>query len=224
MERILEPEVMDGEDQSIAYAMADFSAPNAAFVARFQELFPQFKQGKMLDLGCGPADIVIRFCHALPRIDALALDASPAMLKLAHNAICTNNLQNRIDIREAYLPCPWKEARFDAIVSNSLLHHLPNPEVLWKTIAETGKPGAPILVVDLQRARSQKHARDIVETYASEEAEILQHDFYHSLCAAFTPAEIRQQLHDAGLGYLHVEEISDRHLAVWGHWKGSDLA
>ena len=45
---------------------------------------------------------------------------------------------------------------------------------------------------------------------------MLRHDFYASLCAAFTPEEVRQQLEDAGLAALDVNVISDRHLTITG--------
>jgi hypothetical protein len=58
--------------------------------------------------------------------------------------------------------------------------------------------------------------RHLVDTYASGEPDVLRRDFYHSLCAAFTPAEVEDQLAAAGLHGLSVEVISDRHLVVHG--------
>jgi hypothetical protein len=45
---------------------------------------------------------------------------------------------------------------------------------------------------------------------------VLRHDFYHSLCAAFEPAEIEAQLAAANLHELSVDILSDRHLVVHG--------
>ncbi|MDX1519389.1 MAG: SAM-dependent methyltransferase, partial [Gammaproteobacteria bacterium] len=59
-------------------------------------------------------------------------------------------------------------------------------------------------------------AEALVHQYAREEPEILQQDFYNSLLAAFSPAEVNQQLHDSGLGYLTIEILSDRHLCIFG--------
>ena len=39
--------------QAEAYAQTDFSEPHDAFVAHFRERFPDFKDGNVLDLGCG---------------------------------------------------------------------------------------------------------------------------------------------------------------------------
>ena len=66
MERLLEREIMDGEEQVRAYAQADFSKENQWFVDYFLEVFPDFREGLVLDLGCGPADIPIRLVRANP--------------------------------------------------------------------------------------------------------------------------------------------------------------
>ena len=213
---------MDGQEQSDAYAFADFAAPNAAFVERFLQLFPAFcclgkraESAVAVDLGCGPADIPIRLCRAVPRLRVLGVDASAAMIGHAQRAVRAAGLGERVTLREAYLPAELP-GPFDAVVSNSLLHHLPDPSVLWDTIASQAAPGAPILVIDLFRPDSQDAARGIVEEYATGEPEVLRHDFFHSLCAAFTPEEVTGQLAAAGLAHLEVHAISDRHLAVWG--------
>ena len=72
-----------------------------------------------------------------------------------------------------------------------------------------------ILIMDLFRPQSKEAARHIVDTYAGNEPKILQTDFYNSLLASFRVDEVREQLLQADLD-LHCEEVSDRHLAVWG--------
>ncbi|HKL77338.1 MAG TPA: SAM-dependent methyltransferase, partial [Gammaproteobacteria bacterium] len=51
---------------------------------------------------------------------------------------------------------------------------------------------------------------------AGDEPEQLRTDFYQSLMAAFTPAEVEWQLAAAGLEGLNVRSVSDRHLLVSG--------
>src|SRR5438094_644174 len=146
MERILEPELMDDAAQALAYARADFADVNRGFVDRFRTMFPDLAGSRVVDLGCGPADIPIRLARTLPRL---------------------------------------------------------------------GRPRAGVLVMDLCRPDSPSHARDLAETYAGGESPLLKRDFYNSLRAAFTPAEVARQL-ARQLPQLSCRVVSDRHWVVTG--------
>ena len=214
--RTPEPEVMDGDDQAAAYAAADFDEVNQAFVDRFVATFPDARSGHFIDLGCGPADITVRLCKARPAIEVTGVDASGPMLHHARQAADQAGLADRVELIHALLPADLPRQAYDAVISNSLLHHLPDPSVLWQSIADVARPGAPVLVTDLTRPETDDAARQLVEAYAAGEPEVLRRDFYLSLHAAFTPAEVRAQLETAGLAPLEVCTISDRHLAVTG--------
>lgn len=220
MMRTPEPELMDAPDQAEAYARADFGAVNQAFVARFRAHFPEFTTGRVCDLGCGPADIPIRLCKALPEVRVVAVDGAQAMLDQAARALEDARLGKRIELVQGFLPGAV-DGPFDALISNSLLHHLPDPEVLFTEIARLAAPGAPVLVVDLMRPESREAAQAIVDTHAAGEREILRLDFFNSLLAAFTIDEIEALLNALGIaGYLQVEATSDRHMAIWGKMPG----
>jgi len=218
MDRILEPELMTDAAQTLAYAEADFAQVNQGFVDRFRACFPKTVGGTMVDLGCGPADIPVRFARALPGFTITAVDGSEPMIALAHQAVKAAGLQVRVHPRCARLPMlalPLQS--FDAVVSNSLLHHMPDPRLLWNELLRLGKPGSTVLVMDLFRPESPERAREIVEQYAGNEPPVLKEDFFNSLCAAFTLREIRFQVRSRGLGALVCELASDRHWIVWGH-------
>ncbi len=217
MQRVLEPEVMDDREQAIAYARADFSAVNQGFVDRFRTTFPACTSGRVADLGCGPADIPIRLLQALPTVHVTAVDASAAMLAPARHAIAVAGLRDRIGLVQARLPdLPLRTGVFDAIVSNSLLHHLPDPSVFWREVRRLGHSGTAILVMDLFRPDSVAQAQALVNNAAATEPAVLRRDFLHSLLAAFRPAEVAAQLHAAGLGHLAPQIVSERHWLVAG--------
>ena len=103
------------------------------------------------------------------------------------------------------------------MVSNSLLHHLADPDVLWREIAATAERRAHVLVMDLRRPETAEDARALVGEYAAGEPEVLRTDFFNSLCAAFTVDEVAAQLVRCGFGErLRVEPLGDRHLVVVG--------
>ncbi|MEM7413560.1 MAG: class I SAM-dependent methyltransferase [Myxococcota bacterium] len=217
MERTPEPELMEDLDQAAAYAAADFASVNADFVARFRSLAPGLTAGRVIDLGCGPGDILERLCTALPGLEAVGLDGSAAMLAHAHRAFEAAGLAERVRWVEGRLPEALPAERFDAVLSNSLLHHLPDPAVLWDAVGALAASGAWVQVVDLLRPTAASDVDRLVETYAADEPPVLQRDFHASLHAAFSVDEVWAQLQRAGFaGDLALEVISDRHWAVTG--------
>jgi ubiquinone/menaquinone biosynthesis C-methylase UbiE len=208
---------MDNPEQARAYAEADFSEPHQAFVAHFQRLFPDFSPQQAIDLGCGPADVSMRFARAFPKTHILGVDGAEAMLSFGRRAVEESGLTQRLRLHKCYLPDVQLPARaYDGVLSNSLLHHLDDPAVLWQTVRHVARPGAAVLIMDLMRPASIREAQDFTRSYAADAPPVLQHDFYHSLLAAYRPDEVRQQLDGAGLSQLHVEAVSDRHLLIWG--------
>ncbi|WP_457674361.1 class I SAM-dependent methyltransferase [Thiolapillus sp.] len=217
MKRTPEPEeLMDEADQALAYAQADFSESNELFLELFSRLHPEPFTGRMLDLGCGPADIPLRFARRHPGARIDALDGARAMLDLAQQAIEAEGLEQRIRLHCQYLPATGLAGDYDAVVSNSLLHHLNDPLDLWRTIAACGASGAHVLVMDLLRPDSPERVDALVAQYAADAPEVLRRDFHASLHAAYTLDEVREQLARCDLDSLTVEQVSDRHLAVMG--------
>ncbi|TVS13765.1 MAG: class I SAM-dependent methyltransferase [Wenzhouxiangella sp.] len=216
MQRIPEPELMDEPAQARAYAEADFSEPNQLFADAVVEALGDHRAGTMIDLGCGPGDICLRLARALPRWRLTALDAGPNMLALAREALDRASLSDRIELRQARLPRGRPEQTFDAVISNSLLHHLPDPMTLWQSIAALAGPGAYVQVMDLQRPDSVERARRIVDQHAADAPAILREDFYNSLLAAWTADEAGEQINAAGLAGLRVSRPSERHWMASG--------
>ncbi|MBN1611178.1 MAG: class I SAM-dependent methyltransferase [Polyangiaceae bacterium] len=217
MDRIPEPELMNGAAQAHAYAEADFEGPNSAFCGFVEQRVPFLAvDAQIVDLGCGPGDITLRLARRFPDCRVDGVDGAPAMLDHARAAHARSGLGDRVRWITATLPCPdLGRSSYDLVVSNSLLHHLPDPMALWDTVSALARPGATAVVMDLVRPESDVRARELVETYSGSEPPVLKTDFYHSLRAAYRVEEVRAQLVTAGLE-LQAELVSDRHLLVWG--------
>lgn len=218
MKRIPEShELMDEYVEAEAYADSDFSEPHNAFVALFQKLFPDFSEGVVLDIGCGNADPTIRFAKAYPKVQLIGLDGSEAMLSFGREAASKAGLSDRIklekDMLQEYMPPP---ELFDAIICNSLLHHLQPPGALWTAIKKLAKRAAPVLVMDFFRPPTLERAKELVALHAIDSPELMTGGFYNSLLAAYRPEEVRMQLNAAGLSTFHVEVTSDRHMIIFG--------
>lgn len=217
MERQTEPELMNDPEQAQAYAQADFEEAHQGLIDHFQQRFPQQSPQQVLDLGCGAADIALRMARAYPECHILGIDGAEAMLMQGQHALQAADLTSRVQLKHCHLPHDQLPQRgFDTVISNSLLHHLADPLVLWRSIVDYGSAGARVLVMDLARPASRQHAEELVQRYAESEPEILRRDFYHSLLAAYEPDEVLAQLQATGLARLQLEVISDRHWLVWG--------
>ncbi len=210
---------MDDPAQAHAYAEADFSEANGLFLDRFARLDPSPPTGaRVLDLGCGPGDITLAFARRYPDCHITAIDGAEAMLSHARCALEGDpDLRGRIRLECLRLPSSsLPREGFDILLSNSLLHHLSDPDVMWRTLRHCARPGATVLVMDLARPADADAVDALVATYAADAPEVLRNDFRNSLFAAYEPAEVEAQLRRHGLGHLRVQEISDRHLSVEG--------
>jgi SAM-dependent methyltransferase len=129
-------------------------------------------------------------------------------------------LAERLQFQEALLPLvdPGPlAAGFSAVVSNSLLHHLHHPDVLWQAVAQLAAPGAFVYVQDLRRPASPEAVEALVAAEMASAPEVLRCDYRASLHAAFTVVEVEQQLEQAGLtAQLQVAQRQERYLEVWG--------
>jgi SAM-dependent methyltransferase len=215
MKRVPEPELMDDEQQSIAYAKADFSTSNQIFVDSLVRDFPRHL-GTVVDIGCGPGDVVLRLAKAVPNAAITAIDGSAPMIALARTAARAAAVGARLTLLHTRIPGPPPSAQsFDAVLSKDLLHHLPDPQVLWREVTRLARPGAAVYVMDLVRPESEAIAEAMVAEGAGSEDPILQRDFYNSLLAAFTIEEVRAQLAEANLR-LDVARAATRHMLIKG--------
>ena len=217
MERIPEPELMDEQEQAAAYAAADWSESHGKIPGYFRERFPQFTRGRVVDLGCGTADVTVRFARAFPDITMVGVDGSAAMLALGRRHVRQAGLDSCITLENRYLPDAALETRsFDAVICNSLLHHFADPVTLWRTAALCSKPGAPVLLIDLLRPADHDVAVRLVKEHAKDAPPVLERDFIASLHAAYTIDEVQQQLRAAGLPSFQVDQVDELHFVGWG--------
>jgi len=217
MERVPEPELMDEQEQAAAYAAADWSESHGKIPGYFRDRFPNFSSGRVLDLGCGTADVTVRFAAAFGGVTVVGVDGSDAMLSFGRRKVHEGGMESRVRLEKHFLPDPELEKRqFDAIICNSLLHHIADPVALWKTAVLCAKPGAPALMIDLLRPTDHDAVVRLVKQHAPDAPEVLQRDFIASLHAAYTLDEVRQQLNAAGLQRFHLDHVDELHFVAWG--------
>ncbi len=213
MERILEPEVMDSCEDSEAYDAMDHTEVNSAFVDRVLELGAS--GGRFLDIGTGPAAIPILLAQRLPTVEVIGIDLSPGMLELGNFHTAEAGLTDRITLAQADAKnVPYPDRFFDGVISNSILHHIPDPLPALREVGRVARPDGLILIRDLIRPESTENALALVERYADYATPYQQKLFYDSFLASFTISEVEDMLAQTNLPGAVVVQSSDRHWSI----------
>lgn len=213
MKRVLEPEYMDNEKEALDYDAMDHEQVNGAFVERMIELG---LTGRILDLGCGPGHIPPMIIDRISDVqEVVGLDAASSMLILAEKRRASATRPEAI----AYVlgdakGLPFEDNAFDGIVSNTVLHHIPDPVPFLKEACRVLKDAGGLLIRDLFRPDHPDQVQHLVHLHAREANDEQKALFHASLCAALTPAELRQAARDAGIRNFEVVIDSDRHMSL----------
>ncbi len=229
MNRVKEPELMQNPLQVKAYAEADFSASDNSLIDRIEKYCVLQKRffsslSLLCDLGCGPGNIAEGLSQRCPSATVLGIDGSQAMLDIAMDRQKKLNLNQGLG-NISYHCCDIssiasEESKFDKqidlIVSNSLLHHLHDPGQFWKALKVMSSKATVHVHRDLRRPSSVKAAIALQKKYLPDSPKVLIRDYLASLQAAFTVAEIKNQLCEESLDFLSVHEVDDRYLEVVG--------
>ncbi|WP_024544610.1 class I SAM-dependent methyltransferase [Picosynechococcus sp. NKBG15041c] len=210
--RILEPEVMDDPAEAIAYDAMDFRAVNQAFADLVAETYPQ-EEALVLDLGTGTAQIPILLGQQRPQWRIKGTDLAPSMLALGQQNVAAAGLGAQIELIVADAKhLPWPNHSFDVIMSNSLIHHLPDPLPCFREMARLLKPQGAIILRDLFRPGSVAEIDQIVAAAEGPGFDDRQRQlFWDSLHAAFTLGEIQAIAQATGLANAHIYQSSERH-------------
>ena len=219
--RVLEPEVMDTVLEAADYDAMDHRAVNEVFVADFLALVRQQEGSSdplsILDVGTGTAQIPVEFCRQSSVGQIVAIDLASEMLKLAEANIERENLSHRIGLQLCdSKQLPFANRSFSAVISNSIIHHIPEPDDCFTEMLRVLKPHGILFVRDLLRPTSQEEVEQLVELYAGSENSHSQQLFRQSLQAALTLDEVAQILISQGLPGDLVTQTSDRHWTVSG--------
>jgi ubiquinone/menaquinone biosynthesis C-methylase UbiE len=208
--RVLEPEVMDTPDDARDYDAMDHSAVNAVFAADFLARWAGV--GMVLDVGTGTARIPIELCRRHPSIVVVAVDLAEEMLALARSNVERTEFADRIRLERVDAKgLPYHAGAFGAVISNSIVHHIPDPPPVFAGIHSICAAGGLVFVRDLIRPADEATLAHLVATYAAGCNPHQTRLFADSLRAALTVAEVRGLVGRLGYPPGSVQATSDRH-------------
>jgi len=105
------------------------------------------KHATILDLGCGPGNLVVAISQRLRDARIVGLDISPSMLQWASRHATTDGRLRFIVADAAALP--FGDASVDVVVSTLSMHHWTEPADVFAEIARVLRPGGVALIYDL---------------------------------------------------------------------------
>jgi ubiquinone/menaquinone biosynthesis C-methylase UbiE len=208
--RTLEPEVMDSPEEARDYDSMDHAAVNDHFVADFRAVWNG--DNPILDVGTGTAQIPIALCRLAPAARVVAVDAADSMLAIGRENVSRAGLADRLELKLADAKkLPFADAAFAAVISNSIVHHIPEPAAVLAEMVRVLWPGGRIFVRDLLRPADTGTLDRLVNQYAGGANDHQRTMFADSLRAALTLAEVRALVAGHGLDPADVRPTSDRH-------------
>jgi ubiquinone/menaquinone biosynthesis C-methylase UbiE len=208
--RLLEPEVMDSDADAREYDAMDHAAVNAQFVTDLLSILGTDSQLQILDLGTGTAQIPIELCCRAPRVQVTAVDAAESMLNLARANVAAAGLTNRIELVHADAKV-LAGKQCDAVISNSIVHHIAEPRTVIGTAICLTAPGGLLFHRDLARPRDKSQLERLVASYAGDATPYQRKLFDESLRAALTLEEVRELVAEFWFPHDTVQMTSDRH-------------
>ena len=210
--RTLEPEVMDTPEEAAEYDAMDHSAVNGRFVADFRASHGPCRGGPILDVGTGTARIPIELCRNDPLAVVVGVDLAPRMLAVGRANVETAGLADRITLEIADAKgMPYAEGAFEAVICNTIVHHIPDPAPVLDAMARSVAPGGTLFCRDLARPDSAEELERLVDLHAGAETPYARSLFADSLRAALTLDEVRAIVAELGLSADRVAMTSDRH-------------
>jgi ubiquinone/menaquinone biosynthesis C-methylase UbiE len=229
LERVLEPEVMDTAEEARDYDSMDHAAVNTRFCEDFVQLAASggrpgphgIAPPRVVDFGTGTALIPIELCKLASGFEIVGIDLAEHMLDLGRANVARAGLGARIRLERVDAKgTPYADGAFGATISNSIIHHIPEPArgfaEMWRVTAK----GGLLFVRDLHRPSDDAEVDRLVALYGgappADPALVASFEnqrtlFRASLCAALTVAEVVAMVAPLGVPASAVRMTSDRH-------------
>jgi ubiquinone/menaquinone biosynthesis C-methylase UbiE len=208
--RVLEVEVMDTAEEARDYDAMDHSTVNRVFVADFLALWNG--ANPVLDVGAGTAQIPIELCRRSTGAHVVAIDLAEHMLAVGRENLRHAGLTDRVRLECVDAKTmPYAAGSFAAVISNSIIHHIPEPARVLAEMVRVAAPSATLFVRDLLRPKDAATLSKLVELYAGGANARQQKMFADSLHAALTLEEVCGMVGPLGFDPAGVRQTTDRH-------------
>ena len=215
--RVLEPEVMDTAEEAAEYDAMDHGEVNRRFCDDLLALAPSPKH--VVDVGTGtariPIELVGRVKARMKGVHVVAIDLAEHMLAVAKQNVDRAGFSAQIELQKSDAKMSGlPRSAFDVVMSNSIVHHIPEPKRALADMLKLRKHGGLLFVRDLERPADDAAVHALVARYAGNETKKARDLFEASLRAALTVDEVIALLSPMGVPSSAVSRSSDRHWTI----------
>jgi SAM-dependent methyltransferase len=214
--RVLEPEVMDTEEEARDYDAMEHGEVNRSFASDFFAFASSPR--RLLDVGTGTALIPLELCRQNAEVHVTGVDLASHMLALARENVQRSPAAARIELTLVDAKSlPFADASFEAVLSNSIVHHIPDPAVAFREMLRVASRA--LFVRDLLRPADEDELARLLRLHGGGTPGTAQQRrqvalFEASLRAALTMDEVRAMVAPLGIPESAVQRTSDRHFTL----------
>jgi len=112
-----------------------------------------FRQGRILDVGCGFGATNIVLAQSFPEAEVVGIDLSEPLLRLAGRRAQAAGLSERVKFEKADVhQIPYEDNSFDAMINANMVHLVAEPVRMLDEIERVLTPTGHLFIIDLRRS------------------------------------------------------------------------
>ena len=144
------PEGIPGLGARIYNKISSTSLFQANYDLLTEDILDYCCQGRILDIGTGPAWLLIKLHNKSPGLSLSGIDVSSSMVVEARKNIAAVGLSQCVHIVEADArQLPFPDGGFNAVVSTGSIHHWKDPVAALNEVYRVLSPGGWALIYDI---------------------------------------------------------------------------
>jgi len=102
----------------------------------------------VLDVGCGPAEVLVRVARRSPTLRLTGVDVDAPMIERARRKARRAGVSPSFVVADA-AKLPFEDGSFDLVVSSFAVHHWPDPHAGLAEMRRVLKPGGRAIIWDI---------------------------------------------------------------------------
>lgn len=202
---------MDSEEAVSAFARAGErnGVLSAVHTYHVEKACRMIRPGdRVLDLGCGPANLLVSIAELNESTNFLGVDLSEGMIAKGLECVRASAIRNvELRIDDMTQLSSVEDGSVDVVLSSMALHHLPGTPALqqcFSAVERVMAPGAKVFISDFGRLKSLKTVEYFVNRDMPKDETVLEQDYRESLRAAFSKEEFSRSLSSTLKGSVSV--------------------